>query len=406
MPVELTAAGWPAPVTAETPAGLRLAALPRPGPIVALRLTIGVGARHGPAGAAHMLEHLLFRTAAGSTARHEIERLGGEVSATTTREQISIDLVVVPEDVPVALDVLARLTAARPTATDLERERTVVLRELAHEQEERRRLWQLQAESLFGQDHPLAHPILGSEESLEALTPAAFSGIWERWRAGNAALAAVGPITLEELERGAEPILERAPGWVEQTLDEPPCPQLRRHEQRRSGLLHLAVGWRFGGLDDPRLPALRLAEAVLAHGSGSRLYARLRTQRRLAYRISTVLVSYRDAGHLSAVTACDPHHAHQAELAIIEEVERLAARGPTWRELDTARRQLHGSLARAFEVSRRLAGFAATQHLFGRLEPLDDWLAHIQACEPEDVGEAAAVLLRGGHAIASVGRAA
>ena len=35
--------------------------------------------------------------------------------------------------------------------------------------------------------------------------------------------------------------------------------------------------------------------------------------------------------------------------------------GPAWPELEAAKRQLHGTLARAFEVSRRLAGFSATQ---------------------------------------------
>jgi predicted Zn-dependent peptidase len=124
--------------------------------------------------------------------------------------------------------------------------------------------------------------------------------------------------------------------------------------------------------------------------------------------VSTVLVPYREAGHLSAVTACDPHHAGAAELAIVGEVERLAMRGPSYPELAAAKRQLRGSLARAFESSRRLAGFAATQLLFGRLEPMDDFLQRIATCEERDVAAAAAALVRapGGHAIASVGRRA
>ncbi len=180
----------------------------------------------------------------------------------------------------------------------------------------------------------------------------------------------------------------------------------RRHEERRSGSLHIACGWRFGGVDDTNLPALRLAEIVLAHGSGSRLYEQLRTRRRLAYRVSTVLIPYRDAGFLAAVTACDPHHAEQAESALVSEVERLASRGPTFPELEAARRQLHGSLARAYEVSRRLAGLAASQLLFDRLEPVDDLFRRIAACEPADVAAAAAALVGPGsaHAVASLGR--
>ena len=53
----------------------------------------------------------------------------------------------------------------------------------------------------------------------------------------------------------------------------------------------------------------------------------------------------------------------------------------------------------------RLAGFAATQLLFDRLEPLDAWLERILASEPDEVAAAAGALLREGHAIASIGRA-
>src|SRR5690349_21251257 len=367
-------AGWPEPVRATTEAGLPIAALERPGPVVALRLTVGTGGRHGAPGAAHMLEHLLFRSAEGAAARREIEQLGGEVGATTTREQISIDVIVVPDELRAGLAALARLGAVVPTATDLERERDVVGRELAHEAEERRRIWQLQAEALFGRAHALSRPILGTAESLDALQVDDLDAVRERWRASNAALVAVGPASLDDVLAGAQPVLAHRPGGAAADPDEPIDPDGRRHEQRRSQLLHLAVGWRFSGLDDPRLPALRLAEVVLAHGSGSRLYERLRTRRRLAYRVSTVLIPYRDAGHLSAVTACDPHHGGAAELAIVGEVERLASGGPSFRELEAGKRQLRGSLARAFESSRRLAGFAATQLLFGRLERVDDLL--------------------------------
>jgi zinc protease len=403
----MTTPGWPVPVVARTEAGLRVATLERPGPVVALRLTVGVGSRHGSArGGAHLHEHLIFRTRDGARARREIEALGGEVGATTTREQTSIDVIVVPADVPAALNVLAQLAAARPMLADLDRERPVVLRELAHEAEERRRIWQLLSEALYGSGHPLAYPILGTMESVAVIGIDDVDEVRGRWRAGNAALAVVGPIDQQAVLAAAEAILAAVPGDVEDPRDPAPEPVGRRHEERRSGLLHIACGWRFGGLDDTNLPALRLAEIVLAHGSGSRLYEQLRTRRRLAYRVSTVLIPYRDAGFLAAVTACDPHHAEQAESALVGEVERLASRGPTFPELEAARRQLHGSLARAYEVSRRLAGLAATQLLFDRLEPVDDLFGRIAACEPADVAAAASALVGPGrtHAIASLGR--
>lgn len=389
-----------------TATGLRLACLQRSGPVVALRLTARTGARDDRVpGATHMLEHLLFRTAAGAEARREIERRGGEVGANTTREQLSIDLVVLPGDLAPAVRALGRIVRARPSATDLAREKAVVAREAAHEAEERRRIWQLQAEALYGVEHPLARPILGTDRSVASLELADLRPAAERLTAANCALAAVGPVDPDELAGLVDPLVEPSVGGVTPTPDVPIAPTPRRHEERRSNVLHVAVGWRFGGVVDGRLPALRLAEVILAHGSGSRLYEQLRTRRRLAYRVSTVLIPYRDAGHLSAVTASDPNHAPQVERALVAEFERLAARGPSWIELGNARQQLTGVQARAFESSRRLAGYTATQLLWDRLEPLEDERAALEALEPADVRRACSSLLRDGrHAVASVGR--
>ena len=353
-----TGSAWPEPVTSCVPSGLRTVVLERPGPVVALRLTVATGARDDHvAGATHMLEHLLFRTRAGAEARHAVEAAGGEMGATTTREQLSIDVVVLPGDLELAFAALGRVVCAVPSPTDLARERAVVLREIAHEGEERRLIWQLQAEALYGDSHPLARPILGTAADVEALTHDDLVIARSRICAPSCALAAVGSVSADAVAALAErlelPCGDPAPP---DSASELPSPG-RRHVERRSDLLHVAVGWRFGGFADPTLPALRLAEVILAHGSGSRLYRRLRTERRLAYRVSTILIPYRDAGHVSAVTSCDPHHASQAERAIVAEVERLAARGPTLggaRRGPPAARRHDRAAARIVPPARRL----------------------------------------------------
>ena len=301
---------------------------------------------------------------------------------------------------------MARLAAARPTISDLDRERPVVLRELAHEAEERRRIWQLLSEALYGVEHPLAYPILGTGESLAAIGIDDLDQVRDRWRAGNAALAIVGPVDAQTVLEHAEAILRASPGDVEDARDPRPEPVGRRHEERRSGLLHIACGWRFGGVDDeqpPRAPPRR-----------DRARARLG------------LAPVRPAAHPPAARLSRLHRAHPlSRLGVPRRGHRVrppprdsrprprsSARssgspraGPTFPELEAARRQLHGSLARAYEVSRRLAGLAATQLLFDRLEPVDDLFARIAACEPADVAAAAAALVGPGQTHADrVGR--
>ena len=90
-----------------------------------------------------------------------------------------------------------------------------MLRELAHEAEERRRIWQLLSEALYGADHPLAYPILGTPESLSAIGIDDLDEIRDRWCAANAALAVVGPVDHERVLAAAEAILSATPGTVE-----------------------------------------------------------------------------------------------------------------------------------------------------------------------------------------------
>ena len=275
-------------------------------------------------------------------------------------------------------------------------------------QEERRRIWQLQAEALFGADHPLACPILGTsgvarrDGALDDLAASRPLARGER-RAGRGRPGRPG-----QRRRCGGRRSSRSPrGEPAEPLDETPQPGGRRHEERRSGLLHVAVGWRFGGIDDPRLPALRLAEIVLAHGSGlAALRAAAHAPAAGLPRLDGARALPRRGPPLGRHgLRSPPRHAGGAG----DHRRGRAARhaGPAWPELEAARRQLHGSLARAFEVSRRLAGFSATQLLFDRLERIDAFLARIDACEPADVAAAAAALVRsdGGHAISSVGRA-
>ena len=406
---QTSVAGRPTVETWQAEQGLRVALVKRLGAVVALRLTFAVGSRDDVhPGAAHMAEHLLFRAGDAAEARAGVEATGGVISAATTREQVSLDAVCLPEMLPAALEAIARIARGVARPTHLERERPVVAGEALHDAEERRRLWQLHAEALFGAGHELARPIVGSPEDVSTLQSEHIAAVERRLLPRNAALALVGPVP------GAHALVERhvrlrqpEANAGSMSLEPGPAslpPARRLHEERRSSLLHLAVGWRFGGISDPDLPAVRLLGAILAHGSGSRLYASLRTRRRLAYRIETVTSVYRDAGYLAVVTACDPHNGASMANALVHELEQLAGRGPSLSELDTAVLKLRGERARAFETSRILAAYSATQLLWGRASAISGELDELRAVTTGDIRRVAGRLVREGTSVASIGR--
>src|SRR5215813_9953150 len=104
---------------------------------VSLGIWVDVGTRHEPAeinGVAHMLEHMAFKGTERRTAlaiAEEIEAVGGFLNAYTGREQTAFHARVLKPDVGLALDLLSDILT-HPTfdASELERERQVVLQEL------------------------------------------------------------------------------------------------------------------------------------------------------------------------------------------------------------------------------------------------------------------------------------
>ena len=103
---------------------------------------VGVGTRHEPKeinGVAHVLEHMAFkgteRRSALAIAR-EIENVGGHVNAYTSREQTAYYAKVMAGDTPLALDILADILQHSVfDATELERERQVILQELGQSED-------------------------------------------------------------------------------------------------------------------------------------------------------------------------------------------------------------------------------------------------------------------------------
>ncbi|HQR47227.1 MAG TPA: pitrilysin family protein, partial [Thermoanaerobaculia bacterium] len=146
---------------------------------VALGIYVAAGSADeaaGERGATHFLEHLLFRRSrrrSGAAIARMTDRLGGECDAYTTKDVVAFHARTTAERADEALDLLLDLTASPAfTPEDVEVERDVIREEMAGAKDGPedflhaaflRRLWPA---------HPLGAPILGTEESVRALSAA------------------------------------------------------------------------------------------------------------------------------------------------------------------------------------------------------------------------------------------
>src|SRR5215472_4539611 len=144
---------------------------------VALGIWVGVGSRDEDefhAGATHYLEHLLFKGTGKRSALDisaEMDAVGGELNAFTTKEYTCYYARVLDADLPLAIDVLSDMvTGSLLEHSEVEAERAVILEEIAMTEDDPSDTvheafgWQL-----FG-DTPLGRPILGTADSINAIS--------------------------------------------------------------------------------------------------------------------------------------------------------------------------------------------------------------------------------------------
>src|SRR3954471_10136840 len=174
---------------------------------VSVGVWVGIGSRDETpvlSGVSHFLEHLLFKGTERRSALDisaEIEAVGGETNAYTTKEYTCYYARVLDADLPLAVDVMCDLVADSVLAeADVETERGVILEEIAMNADEPGdEVHDLFADAVYG-DHPLGRRISGTPETIAALTRDEIHDFYRgRYDAPTIVVAAAGNLDHDEV---------------------------------------------------------------------------------------------------------------------------------------------------------------------------------------------------------------
>src|SRR6202161_871145 len=189
---------------------------------VALGIWVGVGSRDEDdthAGATHYLEHLLFKGTRKRSALEissEMDAVGGELNAFTAKEYTCYYARVLDADLPLAINVLSDMvTDSLIEPKDVDAERNVVLEEIAmNEDDPGETVHEAFTTRLFG-DTPLGRPILGTVDSINAITrDQIFEHYQARYTMPHIVVAAAGNLdhdtVVQLVAQASGPALERA----------------------------------------------------------------------------------------------------------------------------------------------------------------------------------------------------
>jgi predicted Zn-dependent peptidase len=375
---------------------------------VACYIMLATGSRYetpSSRGIAHFTEHMFFKgTDRRPTARDlsmEVDRMGGEFNAFTSKEYTGYYIRCAGEQRDTALDVLVDMVRhSKFDPDELEREKGVIVEEMNMYFDTPRDYVSSLYEALLFGDTPLGWDVLGTRETVTAATRETFMDYLDRWYAPPRMVVGVagkvGDGLLEKLEEllgdtagdGADP-----PSAAE--VDGSKEPRVLVH-RKESDQANICLGVASYPLTHPDRYVLQLLGTVLGTGMSSRLFLEVRERRGLAYYVFGTNSSYTDAGTLYAQAGVELKRADEAAGVIAQEFRRIADEPVPSDELEKARALAKGRFVLQTESPNGLILFGLRREVLeGQAAEPEQLLAGLDAVTAEDVQRVAQDVIAG-----------
>ena len=385
----------------QLPSGLRCVFSQVDSPVAYCALGVAAGSRMEPPkmnGLAHLTEHMLFKgTQKRSTyyINTRLERLGGELNAYTTKEELVVHATTLKDDLPKALDLLSDLFfhASFP-AQELLKEKEVVADEIALYKDTPPELIADEFDKeLFG-SHPLAAPILGSRQSLANIQSSHLFDFAQRhFVPSQMILSVVAQISERRMRSLAQHYFNlqsstfiHPPGY-QGAMPEPFFVEKKRHTRQAYCVLG---GRAYNYADARRVPLALLVNLLGGAASNSRLNLLLREKHGIVYNVDASYTPYSDLGMTEISFGSDKNNWKQCLALIHGELDRLFQSPMTEKQLQDAQKQLIGQLAIAADnAEAKCLNQLKSVMVFGKIEPPEQLEARIRAVSAEMLMEIA-----------------
>ena len=384
------------------PSGLRIVSESRPQlQTVAVGMWVDIGARHEPLklnGITHCLEHMLFKGTKRRTARDiasEIEAVGGQMNAYTSRDNTTYYARVMKDDLPLAFDVLADIILnSQCDDSELVREKEVILQEIGQALDTPDDIVFDHLQDAAFRDQAIGRSILGTADSVRSFSSADLrSYLTNNYTASNIVVSAVGNLEHKDLVALAEEKLAGLKAGVASSTTPARFTGGDIREKRDLEQVHVTAAWPGVSFTDDNYYAMQVYSTILGGGMSSRLFQEVRENRGLAYSVYSFTSSHQDVGLLGIYAGTGPEMAEGMMPVIKGEMEALT-KGPTNEEFKIAVAQLKSGLVMALEATTsRMEQMGRQMLVFDRLIPIEEMISNVEAVTPDDVARTAEQLL-------------
>ena len=398
-------------VTGTTDCGLRYAVRKGGSSVGYCALSIRCGTRDEAgyhSGIAHFTEHTIFKGTAHKSAavvNGYLDRLGGELNAYTTKEEIVLHATVLKEDLPKAAGLLFELaTEAAFPEREIETEKGVVIDEIQSYKDSPADEVYDRFEEMLYEGHPLGRPILGTAASVRKITSEELKRfVREHFTPDRMAFTMMADIDEARMEREVRRLAGKylpACGTVFTDNTAPVASQSPRSEgnvkvsrfdktvDKRNHEVNAVIGGSAPSLyeEQDRIAAVLLANILGGPASNSILNRILRERNGWVYGVECGYTQYRDTGIMTISLGCDKDNLEKCFKAITSAIHDIQEKPLSERRLKAAKKQLLGQLAIGSESGEaQCLSMGKSLLAFGRVASSAENKAAIEAVTSTDL---------------------
>lgn len=361
----------------------------------AIGMWVGAGSRderEGFEGISHFIEHMFFKGTEHRTARalaESLEAVGGQLNAFTTKEYTCYYAKILDEDLDLAIDVLSDMFfSSLFDEKEIEKEKNVVIEEIKmYEDSPDELIHDVFSEQVWN-DHPLGKPILGTEESIRALSrEKIMQFLTEHYAPDNLVISVAGKIKHEDVVSKLSPQFGNFNRGGRRVLEETPIGRtIGFYQKKETEQMHIIMGVPGLGQDDEDIYAMHIFNNILGGGLSSRLFQEIREQRGLAYSVYSYHSTYVDTGLFAVYAGTSPKNTQEVIACILEELMDMKEKGISAEELARTKAQIKGGLYLGLEaVSSRMSRLGKTELTYNRVLSPEEVVEKLEKVTLEDV---------------------
>lgn len=323
---------------------------------VAMGIWVKGGSRHESkkeAGYAHFIEHMIFKGTKNYSAldiARFTDEIGGEFNAMTSREYTCFHLNLprrsIKKGIALVCDILLN---AQFEEAEVERERNVILHEMAMVDDSAEELIFEQLLAQCYPNHPIGRPILGNKESIAKITGKSLTAYFRRhYSIDNMVITIAGNVdhqmVKEQFIKALPAKAKHKKSFSKESLKKPKYRSACLAVKRKNELCHLMLAFEGIAIGDKNRFPLFLLNAFLGGGMSSRLFQSIREENGLAYSVYSSIPSFHDCGLATLYVATEKKAVPLCLSLIKQEIARLQAEPINNSDLETIKNSIKNAV--------------------------------------------------------------